>query len=549
MTVQESKAAKGLPKKTQSLCPECKAKIDAEIFEENGKAVMRKECKEHGEFKDVIWSDAEFYIRAEKFALDGIGVDNPNTENIKGCPSECGLCDQHYSHTAFANVDLTNRCNLKCPICFANANAAGYVYEPSYEQVVKMLELLRAERPVPTLVVQFSGGEPTIYPRFLDVIKKANELGFSQIQMATNGILLARDPNFAQSLVDAGMHTVYLQFDGLKEENYITTRGKPLLETKIKAIDNCRKTKPKPLSTALVPTIVNTINDDQVGPILDFAIENNDVVKGVNYQPVAFTGRISREERDMQRFTLADLVDRLVAHADYLRKEDFYPVPTVAPLSYLASVIARQPKLTFTCHAHCGIATYLFIQDDGNVIPLPRFVDVEGMMSEMMQLAEKASGKGIQLLLRLGGAIKTEKGKQESLAKNFNRYFGPYIDENKMPGGLDIPALLGSVIADRTKNAVSDFTWRTMFIGGMHFQDLYNYDIQRVQRCDVHYATPDGRLIPFCSYNGGPTYREEVEKKFSVPINDKLNCPCIPVINCRSGLYSDLAHFPPYIIS
>ena len=520
MTVQDSKAAKGLPKKTQSLCPECKAIIDAEIIAEDGKAVMRKTCKEHGEFKDTVWSDVGFYLKAEKFALDGLGVENPNTKNIKGCPFECGLCDQHFSHTALANVDLTNRCNLKCPICFANANAAGYVYEPSYEEVVKMLQLLRAERPVGTLVVQFSGGEPTLHPRFIDLIKKANELGFSQVQVATNGILLARDPKYVQTLVDAGLHTVYLQFDGMKEENYIPTRGKPLLKTKMKVIENCRKTKPKPLSTALVPTVVNTINDDQVGPILDFAIENSDVVKGINYQPVAFTGRISKEERDKQRFTLTDMVDRLVEHSDFLRKEDFYPVPSVAPLSYLASVLADQPKLTFTCHAHCGVATYLFIEEDGKIIPLPRFMDIEGMMSEMMRLGHKWSGKGIQLALKLGGAIKTEKGKEKSMVKGFKKYFGQYVDENKMPKGLDIPSLLSGVITDQTKSAVSDFTWRTMFVGGMHFQDLYNYDIQRVQRCAVHYATPDGRLIPFCSYNAGPTYREEVEKKFSVPISE-----------------------------
>jgi uncharacterized radical SAM superfamily Fe-S cluster-containing enzyme len=521
MVVQPSQASLGLPKKTQSLCPECKTVLDAEIIEENGKAVMVKTCPEHGEIRDVIWSDADFYLKAEKWALDGIGVDNPNTENVKGCPQECGLCDQHFSHTALSNVDLTNRCNLKCPICFANANAAGYVYEPSFEEVVKMLELLRAEQPVPVLTVQFSGGEPTIYPRFLDVVKKAKELGFAQIQMATNGITLARKPEFAQDLVDSGMHTVYLQFDGVKEENYISTRGKPLFQTKVKAIDNCRHTKPKPLSTVLVPTIVNTINDDQVGPILDFAIENGDVIKGVNYQPVAFTGRISTEERDQQRFTLTDLIDRLTAHADYLRKDDFYPVPVEAPLSFLSSVLANQAKLTFTCHAHCGVATYLFIEKDGKIIPMPRFVDIDGMMAEMMRLGEKWKGKkGLQMALMLGGAIKSEKGKQKSMVKGFKKYFGEYIDENKMPEGLDIGSLLANVVADQTKSAVSDFAWTTMFVGGMHFQDLYNYDIQRVQRCAVHYATPDGRLIPFCSYNGGPTYRTEVEEKFSVPISE-----------------------------
>jgi uncharacterized radical SAM superfamily Fe-S cluster-containing enzyme len=520
MTVQPSKASLGLPKKTQSLCPECKSVIEADILEKDGKVVMEKSCKEHGEFSDTIWSDVDLYLKAEKFALDGIGVENPNTKNENGCPSECGICDQHYSHTALANVDLTNRCNLKCPICFANANAAGYVFEPSYEEVVKMLTLLRAEKPVPTHAVQFSGGEPTLHPRFIDIIKKAKELGFSQVQVATNGIKLARNPDYAQSLVDAGMHTVYLQFDGVKAENYISCRGKPLLETKIRAIEYNRRTKPRALSTVLVPTIVNTINDDQVGSILDFALKNSDVVKGINYQPVAFTGRISREERDRQRFTLTDLVDRLVAHAPYLSRDDFYPVPTVAPISYLSGVIAGSAKLTFTCHSHCGIAAYLFIQEDGKIIPVTQFVDVPGMMGEMMKLADKASGMGAQLVLRMMGAVKSDKSKQKSLVKNFNKYFGQYINENKMPEGLDIPLLIGGIISDGDKTAVGQFTWRTMFVGGMHFQDLYNYDIQRVQRCAVHYATPDGRLIPFCSYNGGPYWREKVEEKFSVPISE-----------------------------
>ena len=222
----------GLPKEIKSMCPECKKIIPAKVFEENGDVMMEKTCPEHGAFKDRYWSDAQYFLWAEKYAYDGDGITNPRTEYKTECPGNCGLCNEHKSHTVLANLDLTNRCNLKCPVCFANANAAGYVYEPSYEQVVKMMENLRANRPVPTAAIQFSGGEPTIYPRFFDVVRKARELGFAQVQVATNGIKIANDPEFANKMKEAGVQTVYLQFDGLREQNYIDARGKPLLKTK-----------------------------------------------------------------------------------------------------------------------------------------------------------------------------------------------------------------------------------------------------------------------------------------------------------------------------
>jgi len=130
MLTKESALPVGLPKKTQSLCPECLTVIEATMREENGKVVMEKTCPKHGAFKDVVWSDAKTYLRVEKWAKDGVGVKDPAIPKAKQCPFDCGLCDLHLSHTALSNVDLTNRCNLKCPICFANANAAGYVYEP-----------------------------------------------------------------------------------------------------------------------------------------------------------------------------------------------------------------------------------------------------------------------------------------------------------------------------------------------------------------------------------------------------------------------------------
>ncbi|HEC81107.1 MAG TPA: radical SAM protein [Thermoplasmatales archaeon] len=505
----------GLPKTTMSICPECGKVIPARVYEEDGRVMMEKTCPEHGTFKDVYWSDVEMYLMAEEWAKDGKGVSNPQITGVKPeqCPFVCGLCNVHLSHTCLANLDLTNRCNLQCPICFANANAVGYVYEPSYEEVVRMMETLRNEKPVPTTAIQFAGGEPTIYPRFFDVIRKAKELGFSQIQVATNGLKLV-DPDFCQKMRDAGMNTVYLQFDGLKEEDYIATRGRKLLDVKMKAIENCRKVKPKPLSTVLVPTILKTVNDDQVGEIVNFAVKNADVIRAVNYQPVAFTGRIEKEERERQRYTLTDLVHDLEEQTDFLRKEDFYPVPVVVPVSELISLFTGKEELSFTAHPHCGLATFVVIDKAGNPTPVTQFVDVKGMFKRMDELYQK-----FKRFAFLAKTLSKLKGKTD-LSKTFDKYFGEFIDKSRIPDGLNLIDMLSELSLTHDKRALGKFTWRAMMIGGMHFQDSYNYDIERVKRCVIHYVVPDGRIIPFCAYNGGPTYRNEVEQKYSVPLEE-----------------------------
>jgi hypothetical protein len=512
MTSQKTAVQPGLPKETQSLCPECNTILKATIYEKNGKVLMKKTCKQHGTFEDTYWSDVTMYLKAENWAHDGKGVSNPQIPHAQVCPQECGLCDLHLSHTSLALIDLTNRCNLQCPICFANANAAGYVFEPSYDQIVKMMEMLRAEQPVPCKALQFAGGEPTIYPQFFEVIAKAKELGFAQIQVATNGLKMA-DLAFCQKMKDAGMNTIYLQFDGLTEQNYIQTRGRKLLDAKLKVIENCRKVKPKPLSTVLVPTVVKTINDDQVGEIVKFAIKNSDVVRGVNFQPVSFTGRIDNKQLEQQRYTIPDLISDLEKQTDFLQKDDFYPVPVVTPISDLISVLSGREEITFTAHPHCGYATFVFIHD-GKVTPIPRFVNIEGLFHRMEELTVKV--KKYKLLIKLFKSVQ----KKTDLGKLFDKYFGEFIDKNKMPEGIDIVDILSTVAMEKDKKSVGEFAWKTMLIGAMHFQDSYNYDIERVKRCVVHYATPDMRIIPFCAYNGGPTYRTEVEKKFSTPLSE-----------------------------
>ena len=500
MMTKEYEVPKGLPKHTGSLCPECAGIIDAEIVARDGKVWMLKDCPEHGHFEDVYFGDVDLYLKMEGYAKDGVGVLNPVRTDAVECPTDCGLCQLHMSHTVLANVDLTNRCNLRCPVCFANANMSGFIVEPTFDEVVGMLRNLRANRPVPTPSVQFAGGEPTMYPYFFEAARAAKELGFAQIQVATNGVLLAEDPTFAQRCVEAGVHTIYLQFDGFDDEMYKAVRGKPMLATKLKAIENVRKAKPK-MSICLVPTVVNTVNDHMVGDIVKFALKNIDVVHAINFQPVAFTGRIDKTELRQKRFTLAELVDRLCKQTDFLEREDFFPVPSVTAFSELASAIKGDPKVAFTSHAHCGIATFVFMDEGDRPIPVTRFIDVPRLLKDVEKAAADIEGSHLKGVAKM---------------KLLKFVIGNYVDKSKSPGGIGISDLLKSIYQEGDKKALAQFTWRSLMIGGMHFQDRYNYDIERVKRCVIHYAIPDGRIIPFCAYNSGPVFRESVERKLAM---------------------------------
>ena len=508
LVTMPSKLQKGLPRRTGSLCPECLKVIQATLYIEDGALMQKKTCKEHGEFKEVCWSDAEMYLKAENCAFDGVGLENPQIVDAKVCPYECGLCNLHYSNTALCNIDLTNRCNLKCPICFANANAAGYVFEPTYEQIVYEFAVLRGQRPIPTNAIQFAGGEPTIYPKFIEVVKAAHDMGFAQIQVATNGIRTATEEGFLEKCTEAGLHTLYLQFDGLKEENYIRARGRPLLDVKLKTIENVRRMpREKRPSVVLVPTMVNSFNDDQVGDILNFAIANRDVVKGVNYQPVSLTGRIPDEDRRKLRYTLSDLAYDLEEQTGYLTRDDWYPVPFVAPVSELVSALTGSQKTSFTSHPACGLASYMFLEPNRDPVPITRFIDVEGLMEDMWLLARETREKKIKF---------TSKLKALALLKK-------HFKEEGAPEGMGLTKfvrILNAMFTKGDKSGVSEFSWSTMYVGGMHFQDNYNYDIERVKRCVIHYASPDGKVIPFCAYNTGPNFRDEIEKKFAIPVEE-----------------------------
>jgi uncharacterized radical SAM superfamily Fe-S cluster-containing enzyme len=495
-----------LPRKIGSLCPECIRTIMGVIYEDQGRVMLKKTCPDHGEFSDVYYSDVELFLKFEGYALDGVGIDNPHTQLTTGCPYDCGLCNAHTSHPGIVNVDLTNRCNLKCPICFANANSAGFVFEPPFEDVVAMMRNLRDLKPVPVQAIQFAGGEPTIYPRFFDAVKAASDLGFPQIQVATNAIRLAKEPDFAQKFVDNGGHMIYLQFDGFRDESYIRARKRPgFLKEKFQAIENCRRVRPKPLAVTLVPVIVKNLNNDEVGDIIRFALNNLDVVRSVNFQPVSFSGRMETEDRMRGRYTQSDLVFDAVQQTGFLTKNDFFPVPVAAAISEVVSVIHGEAKLAFTCHPACGIGAYVVKGEDGRYMGVSQFIDIDGLYNEALKIAEETQG------------LKASKVRALIKARRLLKY----VDLDKAPKGVDrVADLLRGVFYDGSKAGLSEFHWNTLFVGAMHFMDRYNYDIDRVKRCIVHYATPDGRIIPFCAYNTGPTFRTEIESKFAMTFKE-----------------------------
>jgi uncharacterized radical SAM superfamily Fe-S cluster-containing enzyme len=494
---------------TMSLCPECTQKIEAVLFEEDGKVIMEKNCPQHGDFRDVIYSDVRLYLKMEEWTFgDGRGVSNPAIPDASVCPDQCGLCSMHTSHTVLANVDLTNRCNLTCPVCFANANAAGYLYEPDLNGIRKMLQALRDEKPMAGRVVQFSGGEPTIHPQFLDALRMATEMGFSHIQCASNGIMFT-SLEFAQQAKEAGLHTIYLQFDGVTDDVYIKTRGEALLEKKIRCIENVRKAGMK---ICFVPTIVKGVNDHQVGDIIRFAIDNIDVVSAISFQPVAFCGRISKAELAEKRYTQSDFAHSVIEQTGLCDPiNDWFPLSFISPFSKLISAMRGEPTPTLTPHPHCSMGTYMFVDKNKQATPITRFVDVGAMVQEIDALARKTAKQRVKLWSGVTA--------WNSLRKHYH--------EDRAPRGLSFNRFLQTLqgLVDhkygRGEMEKQQFSYKTLMVASMHFMDSYNYDVERVRRCVIHYAAPDGKLYPFCAYNAGPTYREKIERKYSTPLDQQ----------------------------
>ena len=498
-------------KNTKSLCPECGRPVDAEVYGEGGKVYIKKTCSVHGEFINTYWNDVETYDRVKDYEPSITSVENPSVDDISTCPSNCGLCSKHETSTVLGLIDVTNRCNLKCPVCFANAAASGRLFEPTQDEIRQMLKNLRSLKPHPTPAVQYAGGEPTVRKDIVELVKMAKDEGFTHVQIATNGLKLAMKENLAKELKDAGLNTVYLAFDGVTPEPYINNRGRDLLPYKLDAIENCRKAG---LGIVLVPTLIKGVNDHQVGDIIKFAFDHNENIYGVNFQPVSFAGRTPSDQVEKQRITIPDFIQIIEDQTDGdVKTTDFYPPSSVEPIAkFIGALEGGEPTVTLNCHQHCGIATYVFREKtEGSgkdkLIPINDFIDVDGLFKKLDELAEK---------LKKGGF-----GRKQRVLASATKAIPKLIYSDKTPKNLDVKRIILNVFTKRSYSALGDFSKDAMLISCMHFMDPFNFDEDRVKKCVIHYATPDGRIIPFCTYNS--MYRENVEEKFSTTFKGSKN--------------------------
>ncbi len=489
-------------KSTDSLCPECLAVVPATIYEKKGKVYISKTCLDHGEFTDLYWGDYDQYTRVLEYGYLGTTMKNPRTEEKKGCPYDCGVCTNHKSTTVLGIIDVTNRCNLRCPICFAHAGAAGYLYEPTINQIREMMENLLANDPVWTPALQLSGGEPTVRDDLPEIVEMAKDLGFIHVEVNSNGIKMAESSDYCWELKKAGVDTVYLQFDGVTPEPHIKARGFNLLPIKLKAIENLKKSKF--YSTVLVPVLVKGVNDEQVGDIIRFALENRDCVRGVNFQPVSFTGRINREERESMRITIPDLMRLAEEQTDGLIKPgDWYPPSILKPVSDFLSEIKNEHFVDMSCHPHCGMGTYLFF-DGGDPRSVTEYVNVDLAIKTFEKANEKLSeGKELRAKLEVAaGVVRNIKFRTFSKYLNDVILYSDYLSLNRMHHKM-------------------------VLVAAMHFMDPYNFDLKRAERCIIHYAALDGRIIPFCTMN--TLHRRDVEGLHAQPLSPDKVTPIFDV--------------------
>ncbi len=534
---------------TTSICPDCVKHIQAEIYvdPETNWVMMRKTCEDHGEFKDKLSSNSEDYKWQQTFTTDIGSTTNNSTkpesvssgikEVKKGCPYDCGLCNNHKSAPNICLIDVTNRCNLTCPICFANASAKGYIVEPTFDQIVQIMKHFRSMKPIPAVLLQLSGGEPTMRDDLPEIIRKGKELGFTELMVTTNGVKFAKSPELIKKCWDAGMNAVYLQFDATDApEVWKKIRGVNLWPLKKKVIENCRKIGFQ--GVVLVPTVAKGVNDNQIGNILDYAKDNTDVVSGVIFQPVSLTGRISFEELMDIRYTTSDLKEAINKHTNGAIGQ-FYPIATTAKMTRLLAWFDEMPTFSMTSHNDCGFCTICIVNNNNEWEAIEEYFDIEGMVRwsnkvwDMVQNREipKPTGllKGINLdsfgkiFSKIGDFVDdmTDLGYRQIIKAYYFAGSARYI---KNPGKILTSKTYQSfarLVMNPNFNSAANFLHtRNIMISSMHFQDAYNFDLDRVCRCLVHYGVidPDDptkvREVPFCAMN--TLHRPVIERKLAI---------------------------------
>ena len=430
---------------TESVCPVCFARLPAVLENHRHSVFMRKACSKHGEFRTLLWRGDPPYDTWNRLKIPFRSPD-ARSEVRNGCPFDCGLCSDHRQQTCTALIEVTSRCNLKCLFCFADSGTTGRD-DPSLSEIRTWYETLLADGR--GCNVQLSGGEPTIRDDLPEIVALGRSIGFHFIQLNTNGLRLASDTEYLERLKEAGLSSIFLQFDGTENSIYQTLRGRDLFESKTRAIENCRQME---LGVVLVPTLVPQVNLQNVGEIISFAIENLPTVRGVHFQPVAYMGRHPQIPTNKDRLTLPDVMRAIEFHSEGLiRIENFLPSGCE--------------------NARCSFHGSFVVMSDGQVKALT--VRRDERCSCSIERAET-------------GAARTRR----CVAQQWSaRDASPYV-----PAHGELSLGQWDVLLERART-------HRLSISAMAFQDAWNLDLERLRDCCIHVMARDGKVVPFCAFN------------------------------------------------
>jgi len=528
---QKTKPTLGWPRVTDSLCPKCvkearqriiehgedpwkviqekPGEIKATIIERDNEIWMIKDCPVHGHIEDMMAMDAKFLEHIEAM-YPGRDIDAHNDAHVH----HHGSSTIKYGRGSVLTVDLTNRCNMMCDPCFMDANQVGFVHELSWEDVTEILDNAIQVKPRRQMSVQFSGGEPTLSPYFVDAVKYARKVGYNSVQAATNGIEFAKSKEFCRKAAEAGLRYVYLQFDGIGNAANSHRQVGNLFDVKLKAIDNLHEAG---VEIVLVTTLVNGVNNDEVGPVIRFALDNPKKIGFISFQPVSFTGRdedITDDRRLRQRYTLSHMahdVRKQIGITDPHR--DWFPISLFSAFADFSDM-AHGPdrewgQMSCGCHPNCGVGTAVMIDKETKEMrPIPDFINIPGLIKDMRKITDAARGKKFSMAMMALALLKNYNSfgspthfKLFDLLQKFDKTFGL--------SGKDY----GKSTPDRTIDDVikrRKDRWNFLFIAGMWFQDLFNYDFRRTEMCIIPYGTQEGE-ISFCAYNTGIGWRNIIE--------------------------------------
>ncbi len=519
---QKTKPNLGWPRETDSLCPKCViearerilngeedyhilidqkvGEIKAKVVERDGQIWMVKECPIHGCYEDLMAIDSNF-LRWIEANFPGRDMRAHNDEGLHNH----GSSSIRHGRGSVLTVDLTNRCNMMCDPCFMDANQVGFVHQLEWAEIKEILDNALKIKPRRQMSVQFSGGEPTISPHFFRAIKYARKIGYNSVQAATNGIEFAKSKEFSQKAAEAGLRFLYYQFDGIGNDANSHRHIGNLFDVKLRGIENAHSAG---IEIVLVTTLVNDVNNNQVGPIVRFALDNPKKIAFIAFQPVSFTGRdeaVTDERRLRQRYTLSHLAHDVQQQTGMTEPcRDWFPLSLMGAFADFADLVhgpeANWGQVSCGCHPNCGVGTAVMIdKETKDFAPVPQFLDIPGLVKDMQAITDAGRSKtfsnlmmGLALLRRSRPFQAPPRLKLIDVLKKFDKSFG----------------LTGKDYGEGKQRR--DDQWNFLFIAGMWFQDLFNYDFRRTEMCIIPYGTQEGE-ISFCAYNTGHGWRNIIE--------------------------------------